>query len=75
MAAPLLDPTCDGPVTYPGDTKILIKSSNGRNGQTLNMMSVLCRHNTDDINNDTHIDTRYVIVAKHWMWLPDDIFM
>ena len=30
------------------------------------------RHNTDNINNDTHIGTRYVILAKHWMWFPDD---
>jgi len=22
-----------------------------------------------------HIGTRYVILAKHWMWLPDDGFM
>ena len=39
------------------------------------MLSVLwrhiCRHNSD-INNDMHVDTRYVILAKHWMWLPDD---
>ena len=27
------------------------------------------------INNDMHVDTRYVILAKHWMWLPDDGFM
>ena len=25
--------------------------------------------------HDTHIGTRYVILAKHWMWLPDDGFM
>jgi len=25
--------------------------------------------------NDTHIATRYVILAKHWMWLPDDGFI
>jgi hypothetical protein len=31
-------------------------------------------HNTDNINNDNdmHIGTRYVILAKHRMWLPDD---
>ena len=43
------------------------------------MLSVLwrhiCRHNTDNINIDTHIGTRYVILAKHWMWLSDDGFM
>ena len=37
MAAPPVDSPCDGPVTYPGDTKILIKSSNGRSGPALNM--------------------------------------
>jgi len=35
----------------------------------------ICRNNTDTINNDTHIGTRYVILAKHWIWLPDDGFM
>jgi len=37
VAAPPLDPPCDRPVNYPGDTKILVKSSKGRNGPTLNM--------------------------------------
>ena len=23
----------------------------------------------------THIGTRYIILAKHWIWLPDDGFM
>jgi len=36
VAAPPLDSPCDGPVTYPGDTKILVKSSQGRRGPTLN---------------------------------------
>ena len=36
MAAPPLDSTCDGPVTYPGDTKLLETSSKGRSGPTLN---------------------------------------
>jgi hypothetical protein len=27
------------------------------------------------VSNDTNICTRYVILAKHWMWLPDDGFM
>jgi len=35
VAAPPLDSLCDGPVTYPGDTKILVKSSKGRSGPTL----------------------------------------
>ena len=25
------------------------------------------------VYNDTHIGSRYVILAKHWMWLPDDV--
>ena len=37
MAAPQLDSPCDGPVTYPGDTKILVKSSKGRSGPTLSL--------------------------------------
>ena len=37
MAAPPLDSPCDGPVTYPGDTKILEKSSKGRSEPTLNI--------------------------------------
>jgi len=36
VAAPPLDSLCNGPVTYPGDTKILVKSSKGRSGPTLN---------------------------------------
>jgi len=39
VAAPPLDSPCDGPVTYPGDTKILVKSSKGRSGPTLNTTS------------------------------------
>jgi len=35
VAAPPLDSHCDGPVTYPGDTKILVKSSKGKSGPTL----------------------------------------
>jgi len=35
----------------------------------------ICCHNTDNINIDTHIGTRYVILAKHWTWLPDEGFM
>ena len=35
VAAPPLDSPCDGPVTYPGDIKTLIKSSKGRrDGET-----------------------------------------
>ena len=36
VAAPPLDSPCDGPVTYPGDTKILVKSTKGKSGPTLN---------------------------------------
>jgi len=33
VAAPSQDSPCDGPVTYPGNTKILVKSSKGRSGK------------------------------------------
>ena len=35
MGAPPLDSPCDGPVTYPGDIKILVKFSKGRSGPTV----------------------------------------
>jgi hypothetical protein len=37
VAVPPLDSPCDRPVTYPGDTKTLIKSSKGRSRPTMNM--------------------------------------
>ena len=40
MATPPLDSPCDGPVTYPGDTKILVKSSKERSGPTLNQINI-----------------------------------
>ena len=30
------------------------------------------RHNTDNVRADTHSWTRLVILAKLWLWLPDD---
>jgi len=41
MPAPPLDSPCDRPVTYPGDSKTLVKSSKGRGGLTLNMTTQL----------------------------------
>jgi len=46
VAAPPLDSPCDGPVTYPGDTKILVKSSKERSGPTLNTNQPKGRRNT-----------------------------
>jgi len=46
VAAPPLDSPCDRPVSYPGDTKILVKSSKGRSGLTLKM-------DTDEIKSRT----------------------
>jgi hypothetical protein len=37
VAASPLDSPCDGPVTYPGDINILVKSSKGRSGPKLKM--------------------------------------
>jgi hypothetical protein len=33
------------------------------------------RHVTENVSNDTYIGTRNVILAMHWLWLPDDGFM
>ena len=41
MAAPLLDSHCDRPVTYPEDSKTLVKSLKGGSGPTLNMTAQL----------------------------------
>jgi hypothetical protein len=32
----------------------------------------ICRHSTENFYNDTYTGTRNVILAKHWLWLPDD---
>jgi hypothetical protein len=53
VAAPPLDSHCDRPVTYPGDNKILIKSSKGRSGPTLNTIFII-----------THIKIPYVTAVK-----------
>jgi hypothetical protein len=29
-------------------------------------------HNTEYVNNNTYTWTINVILAKHWLWLPDD---
>jgi len=41
VAAPPLDSPCERPVTYPGDSKIHVKSSKGRSRPTLNMTTWL----------------------------------
>jgi hypothetical protein len=35
VVAPPLDSNCDGPATYPGDIKTLVKSSKERSGPTI----------------------------------------
>ena len=35
-------------------------------------ISGICRHNTDNANIDKHIGSWYVILAKLWIWPPDD---
>ena len=59
MAAPPLDSPCDGPVTYPGDTKILVKSSKGRSGPTLN--------NYDIINQNVEVIVTAKSVTSQWL--------
>jgi len=52
VAAPPLDSPCNGPVTYPGDIKTLIKSSKGRGGPTLN---TTCQTSISSKNGNTMI--------------------
>jgi hypothetical protein len=40
----------------------------------ITLTTSICCHNTVNINNNMHIGTRYVILAKPWMRLPDDGF-
>jgi hypothetical protein len=49
VAAPPLDSPCDGPVTYPGDTKILEKSSE-RSGPTRKMRQTEYQNKHYNIN-------------------------
>ena len=61
MAAPPLDSPCDGPVTYPGDTKILIKSSKGRSGLT----PIFSKYQTNDSTHGTeHIQNFEIKTVK-----------
>jgi len=67
--------------SYDGECRIRSKSSLGSEGTINRTESLLikwqllffyqwaCRY------NDTLIGNRYVILAKHWMWLPDDGFI
>jgi hypothetical protein len=32
----------------------------------------ICRHNTEYSYNNKYNGTSNVILAKHWLWLPDD---
>jgi hypothetical protein len=41
VAAPPLDLLCDRPITYPGDSKILEKSSKGRSGPFLIILIII----------------------------------
>jgi len=53
VAVPPLDSPCDGPVTYPGDIKTLIKSSKGGTNFILRIKKqethlILPEHDNDD---------------------------
>jgi len=49
-----------------------IEPPSGIHNQCLAKITYLVRTNVRVvIDDDTHIVTRYVILAKHWMWLPD----
>jgi hypothetical protein len=32
----------------------------------------ICRHNTENIHDNKYTGTSIVILAKRWLWLPDD---
>jgi len=32
----------------------------------------ICRHNTGNAHINKHSGTKPVILARHWLWLPDD---
>ena len=49
MAAPPLDSPCDGPVSYPGDTKLLEKSS-----KTVVIPDVKWTVYSGDVGDDTY---------------------
>jgi hypothetical protein len=34
-------------------------------------LNKICRHNSENVYNDTYTGTRDVILAKRWLWLPD----
>jgi len=67
VAAPQLDLPCDRPVTYPGDIKILIKSSNGRSGGGTNYILRIkeqeTRLNLLEHDDDDKIASHYLTLS------------
>jgi len=55
--------------TYFGSYKTII-----REPHPVFSKNYICGTNVRVVN-DTHIGTIYVILARYWMWLPDDGFM
>ena len=68
VAAPPLDSPCDGPVTYSGDTKILVKSSKGRSGPTLNTTDFLKYANIRFKGNASSASRDVARARTWWSW-------
>ena len=66
VAAPPLDAPCDGPVTYPGDTKILVKSSKGRSGPTLKFRPMIGNSQAHNNSEKNHKDHRSKQCRSFW---------
>jgi len=58
VAAPPLDSPSYGPLTYPGDIKTLIKSSEGRKGPTLNLTTRLGVTEKDLETKSSHMECK-----------------
>ena len=57
VAAPPLDSPCDGLVTYPGDAKILVKSSKGRSEPTWTQTDYQNKHYNINQKEEKHRTT------------------
>jgi len=50
----------------------LVDSTNDVEGPTVSSVMAACHHNPDNVCTNTRSQTRIVILAKHWLQLPDD---
>ena len=69
VAAPPLDSPCEGPVTYPGDIKTLIKFPKGRSGPRCLLIYVIWTTRSGAVSHrfNTHIPDRDAKHSGGWM--------